>query len=198
MFAFRNQKVQRYRRARIRAMLVQDQQYGDTHIKVLKFVEISDIEQIKKEPTNIVDKALVEEAADLEAENDQDKGLEGVDQSDRDSQMSGNTINDDLRQIKENKSLISEKNVPKSIKCLQRTVILLLLSVITIACKANSYINYIFLLISWFFTAVELTFRFLQRSEIQEGVSAIDTAYNRTNVMTEILFYTRQLQFLAK
>ena len=45
----------KYRKARIRAILVQDDMYNGINIKVLKFVEVSDMDDIKKERSNIKD-----------------------------------------------------------------------------------------------------------------------------------------------
>lgn len=53
--------------------------------------------------------------------------------SEADSNISGGSVGEDLRHLKEFKSLISEKMVPKSIKCLEWTMFLLLLCMFAVA-----------------------------------------------------------------
>lgn len=116
-------------------MLIQESCYGGTEVKVLKFVEILAADQLKKQVSKSLEQA--EEAAAVgedhdDHDDDNEKAQEAADQSDIESNVSGN---EELRQIKENKAVISEKNVPKSIKNLKRTALALIFCVITIACK---------------------------------------------------------------
>ena len=88
--------------------------------------------------------------------------------------MSGASVNDDMRQLKDFKALISEKTEPKSIKFLKRTVLLLMAIMITL-------------------TAVILAYRIKQNSDVEEGYSAFYKAYYRLDEMADINFYTRWL-----
>ena len=63
--------------------------------------------------------------------NGNNQGEEG-NGSDKDSNISGGSINDEMRQLKDFKALISEKTEPKYIKILKRTVWLLMAIMITI------------------------------------------------------------------
>jgi ABC-type spermidine/putrescine transport system permease subunit I len=64
---------------------------------------------------------------------------EDVNQSDRESIDSGASINDEMRQLKDFKALISEKTEPKYIKILKRTVWLLIAIMITITAVILGY-----------------------------------------------------------
>ena len=61
------------------------------------------------------------------------RSIEDIDRSDRSSNISGSSVNEDLRQLKDFKALVSEKTVPKSIRTLKRTVIILLLILVGLA-----------------------------------------------------------------
>ena len=49
------------------------------------------------------------------------------------------SANDDMRQLKDFKALISEKTVPKSIKILKRTVLVLVAILIILTCKKSVF-----------------------------------------------------------
>lgn len=67
------------------------------------------------------------------------QGPDDVNQSDRDSNVSGASVNDEMRQLKDFKALISEKTEPKYIKILKRTVWLLMTIMITITAVILGY-----------------------------------------------------------
>eukprot|EP00331_Platyophrya_macrostoma_P019490 CAMPEP_0176470080 /NCGR_PEP_ID=MMETSP0127-20121128/40245_1 /TAXON_ID=938130 /ORGANISM="Platyophrya macrostoma, Strain WH" /LENGTH=784 /DNA_ID=CAMNT_0017864311 /DNA_START=1009 /DNA_END=3359 /DNA_ORIENTATION=- len=178
-------KMNRYRKAKIRVMLIQNETFHGLNLKVLKFVEVSDNEDLKHEKSNVKEEEEVEQEKGKEKENvleatnlENRSREESRDRSDIESNVSANSMNEENRQIKESKAVISEKNVPKSIKCLRRAVSLLLLISITIA-------------------SVELAYRFLQKDAVEEGITAIYTAYNRTDVMVDMIYQVRMLSLLA-
>lgn len=75
----------------------------------------------------------------IDPDEKQENMNESLNQSDKESSISAGTVNDEFRAIKESKAVISEKNVPKTIKCLRRAVLLLFLICITIACNKGFY-----------------------------------------------------------
>lgn len=166
---------------------------SDQPIKVIKFVEVSEnSDEIAKQKSgqnvqkeadaNKSTTAIVETAgADVKETNavNHEKSLEDVDKSDRSSNISGSSVADDLRQLKDFKALISEKTVPKSIKILQRTVFIAVLIFLGIS--------------SW-----ELSSRIAQRDDLLEGFSAIYSSYARGSLMADVNYNVRLLDLLAK
>ncbi|KAL4450352.1 hypothetical protein ABPG74_009058 [Tetrahymena malaccensis] len=98
--------------------------------------------------------------------------------SDRDSNISSSSVNEEVRQLKDFKSLISEKTVPKSISILKKTVISLIIVILVLS-------------------GVELSFKLSQGNEISTGFNSIFTSYQRTDIMADVNFYSRRVFNLA-
>ena len=94
-------------------------------------MEISENNEIKKQGTanSGVEEKVQTKATSKQNEeqkvNDALKSIEDLEKSDRDSNISGTSVNEDIRTLKDFKALISEKTVPKSIRILKRTIIIL-------------------------------------------------------------------------
>lgn len=185
----KKRKQIRYRKARIRAQIIDENEFGDQRVQILKFVEVDENEEIKQQKSGVEnqeksdDQAINRNASgkqQMEAEQNNNNPIDegNNNQSDRDSNYSGQSVNDDMRQLKDFKALISEKTEPKSIRILKRTVWILMLVVIVMA-------------------ALILGYRMQQNSDVQEGADAIYQAYFRHNIMADVNFYTRLLEMLA-
>jgi hypothetical protein len=81
--------------------------------------------------------------------------------------------------IKEFKNLMNEKSQARNIKCLKRTVILLGLSLILLS-------------------SVELAFKMLQNTDVDNGEQIIFNAYLRANLLGDVIFYCRMLDLLGR
>lgn len=135
----------KYRRLRVRASIVLEEKYlGGLCLRVLKFSEVLDVD-IKKEKSRMKEEMeeykdtgkreiMIESSAQYHAHEDESQ-KEEKDVSDRASHVSASSMNEEFRVFKEAKIAISEKNVPNSIQCLRRIVLLLLVFVIAISCN---------------------------------------------------------------
>jgi PAS domain S-box-containing protein len=187
-------KITKYRRAKIRAIMTQDEDHQDVTIKVLKFVEVNEMDDLKKQRSNVTasqanaapeekeGRSPEEQKATPEGPAGHGESAEDANRSDGDqnsSNVSGSSVNEDMRLLKDFKALISEKTVPKSIKILKRTVILLGICLITL-------------------TAVELSLKFNQASEMNQGVYAVYRSYQRHDYISNINFNIRYLYLLSQ
>ena len=137
------EKLTRYRKVKIRAVLIQEDNFDDNKIKTLKFVEVNDIDDMKKHKVN----SIVEEKEQIKSTSGQkeeqkintgvERSIEDLEKSERESNISGSSVNEELRTLKDFKTLISEKNVPKSIRILKRTIIVLGMILIILTGKFN-------------------------------------------------------------
>lgn len=117
---------------------------------------------------------------DKEKENmEKQQAEEDFQKSERESQVSNNSVNDDMRHLKDFKALITEKTVPKNIKILKRTVIFLLIIIVVL-------------------TGIELSYKINQKNDIEEGVSAINNAYLRHNTMVDVNYQARKISMSQK
>ena len=124
----------------MRVVLAEDTDYQDTNIKVLKLVEVYDEGEFKREVSVRVDgekqiEKEVSQRVDDEAKEHLDPNRSAeYERSDKDSSVSGgDQANDDIKQLKDFKALISEKTVPKSIKLLSRAILFMLLILVVLA-----------------------------------------------------------------
>lgn len=180
-------KEKRFRKTKVRVVLVDEQNYAEgLNLKVLKFVEVIDGDENRNNSMNDDDKKKDdvnksgEEAQENAKQGNEEASVEGDNNhSEGNSSISaGDSVNDDIRTLKDFKALISEKTTPKSIKILSRTVILIFALLIVLS-------------------SIELSFKFNQYNDFQAGVSTIATAYQRHNLMAEINYRIRKLQLLA-
>jgi len=125
----------------VRVVLAEDTDYQDTNIKVLKLVEVYDEGEFKREVSVRVDgeKQVEKEVSQRVDDDGKDQNLDPnrsaeYERSDKDSSISGgDQANDDIKQLKDFKALISEKTVPKSIKLLSRAILLVILILVILA-----------------------------------------------------------------
>jgi len=124
----------RYRRAKVRAVLIQDRTHlGKVTIKVLKFVEAND-EKLFKKAVTIISPDLkrgrnIDRADSLEILHE-----ETLSEAASNTSM-GSVAIDDIRQLKDMKAQISEKKVPSSISSLQKIAFSLIISLVVLTCK---------------------------------------------------------------
>jgi len=179
------EKEKRFKKTNVRVVLAEDTDYQDTNIKVLKLVEVYDEGEFKREVSVRVDgekqiEKEVSQRVDDEAKEHMDPNRSAeYERSDKDSSVSGgDQANDDIKQLKDFKALISEKTVPKSIKLLSRAILFMLLILVVLA-------------------ILILVFRLNQTSDFSDGIEAIGEAYDRTNLMAQINYDTDKLYILA-
>eukprot|EP01017_Pseudomicrothorax_dubius_P031785 TRINITY_DN4093_c0_g1_i1.p1 TRINITY_DN4093_c0_g1~~TRINITY_DN4093_c0_g1_i1.p1 ORF type:complete len:786 (+),score=179.07 TRINITY_DN4093_c0_g1_i1:207-2564(+) len=103
--------------------------------------------------------------------------MEDVDKSDHSSNVSGHSMADELRKLKDFKAMISEKTVPKSIRWLKRTVFCLFAGLVALA-------------------SIKLSYRFSQNDQAIEGLNAIYNSATRHSIMADINLNTRLLDLL--
>jgi hypothetical protein len=154
-------RERKYRKCKVRAIMIQDDDYADTNVKILKFIELKDGQdfEFKKESSLRQTAKEDDEKKDVtvekgeEGEHGKHEGNEDVSgqleekQSEGGSSVSagtflplfvdciGDTVNEDMRTLKDFKTMISEKTTPKSIKVLSRAVILIFILLIVLTCK---------------------------------------------------------------
>ncbi|CAD8089671.1 unnamed protein product [Paramecium primaurelia] len=172
------QKQQRYKKYKIKAFVQDETEFGDQKIQIIRFYEVDENEEIKQQRS-------MEPAAEEAQQNqmktvmkDEQQVQEDVNASEGESNLSGGSVNDDMRQLKDFKALISEKTEPKYIRILKRTVWFIMLLLIVLS-------------------ALILGYRMSQSSDVQEGADAIYLSYMRHNIMADVNFYTRLLQMLG-
>lgn len=175
-------KEKKFRKTKVRAILIQDDTYKDASMKVLKFFEVHDDDDLKKENSNVKQSAQdddkQEEAEERAKDNDaHDNSQENENRSEGSSLSAGEGA-DDIRTLKDFKALISEKTTPKSIKVLSRAVILMFILLIIL-------------------TSLDLAFRFDQIDTFKTGITTVQQGYQRHNLMAEINYRIRMLQLNA-
>ncbi|KAM3130308.1 hypothetical protein pb186bvf_017604 [Paramecium bursaria] len=171
-------KTQRYKKYKIKAYIQDTSDFGDLRIQIIKFHEADDNEDMKPQRSvepmadeqNIAKTTVKEELQPI-AEKDDNNNSDG-------SSVSGASVNDDMRQLKDFKAMISEKTEPKSIRILKRTVWFIMIILIILS-------------------ALILGYKINQNNDMQEGSNAIYTGYLRHNVMADVNFYTRLLSMLG-
>lgn len=100
-------------------------------------------------------------------------------------------MNEDLRQLKDFKTLISEKTVPKSIKILKRTIWILVTILIILTGNFFFRKNMLNLI------AVQLSQRLTQAENLREGGTAIRNSILRGTIISDINYEIRRLYSLA-
>jgi len=129
------EKEKRYRKAKVKLSLFQDDEYGDFSMKVLKFSEIQEDTEgdeqdrdradisVKHEDNFRQEKSLMK--VDLiDARSGDDLEKSGAMNQPQSEVESGNELNEEIRDLKEFKALISEKTIPKSIRILRNAAII--------------------------------------------------------------------------
>ena len=121
---------------------MQEDDFGDGSIKILKFVEVNEFDNMRKQKSEFSNEEKEQLKLKLEKKEEQktnveqmiavEKSIEDLEKSDRSSNIS---VNEELRTLKDFKALISEKKVPKSIIVLKRTIIALGIILIILTCN---------------------------------------------------------------
>ncbi|EAR98621.2 PAS domain S-box protein (macronuclear) [Tetrahymena thermophila SB210] len=188
-------KKTKFKRTRVRMNLIEEQTFEDRKVNVVKFVEVDETDegrskinqegyqgsaieqqQMKEiEKTQMMKQQWTQQQQIQQQHNDRDEEFNA---SDRDSNISSSSVNEEVRQLKDFKSLISEKTVPKSISILKKTVISLIIVILVLS-------------------GVELSFKLSQGNEISTGFNSIFTSYQRTDIMADVNFYSRRVYNLA-
>ena len=137
------EKEKRFRKTNVRVVLAEDTDYQDTNIKVLKLVEVYEEGEFKREVSVRMDGEKQLEKEVSHRVDDDGKGEQmdpnrsaEYEKSEKESSISGGEgANEDIKQLKDFKALISEKTVPKSIKLLSRAVMSVILILIILSSK---------------------------------------------------------------
>ncbi|EAR83936.2 PAS domain S-box protein (macronuclear) [Tetrahymena thermophila SB210] len=175
----------KYRQANIKVHLLDELDLGENlRIKIIKFTEqelnTDQLDQQLQSKQQVEDnnysKKNIEQSKRTqnnyqgfhEESQNQDAG------DDEGSNISGASVAEDLRHLKDFKQMISEKTEPKSILILKRTVLLLLIILMTLA-------------------IVTLVLKIQQQSDIQEGVNAINDSTIQISFIEQVNYYTRLL-----
>lgn len=111
--------------------------------------------------------------------NDHKRGLvqESVEEGELDGEDNENEL-EDIRLIKEFKTLMNRKSDSNNIKLLAKIMVMQVVALIIIV-------------------SVDLTYRLAQNSNTIEGENAIYYSYMRINTMSDVIFYSRMLDMLA-
>ncbi|KAL4478284.1 hypothetical protein ABPG72_016596 [Tetrahymena utriculariae] len=187
-------KKSKFKRTRVRMNLIEEQTFEDRKVNVVKFVEVDETDegrskinqegyqgsaieqqQMKEIERTQMMKQQWNQQQQIQQHNDREEEFNA---SDRDSNISNSSVNEEVRQLKDFKSLISEKTVPKSISILKKTVISLIIVILVLS-------------------GVELSFKLSQGNEISTGFNSIFISYQRTDIMADVNFYSRRVFNLA-
>jgi PAS domain S-box-containing protein len=181
------EKEKRYRKAKVKMSLYQDDEYGDFSMKVLKFSEIKEDTEsndqdradisVKHDDNSRQEKSLMKvDLMDARSGDDLEKsGAMGQPQSEVES---GNDLNEEIRDLKEFKAMISEKTIPKSIRILRNAAI-------------------IFALVLLGLSILDLCFFSALTNEFKEGTDTISNSFSRHDIIANINYNLRKLQLLA-
>jgi len=176
-----------FRIAQVGLNLIQDEDYNEFNLRVIRFIELTEENNISTSQVQIPDHnpSMTKSPSKHEQTAAKTVGIEeDIDRSgnqsneEMDSSAPGTEFNEDLRLLKDFKALISEKTVPKSIKILRNAVMA-------------------FALIFIILISLSLSFNLKEASEFKTGISTVNLAYRRTDVIGHIVWRLRKLQLLA-
>ncbi|KAL4466115.1 hypothetical protein ABPG74_004352 [Tetrahymena malaccensis] len=180
-------KFKRFRQAQIKVNLIIEQEFDlGLKVNVITFTE-TDNSVIQAQDNNAEEhffnnnnKTVIK--GETTFGKDDQKSQNGEHQNgkydDESSNVSGQSVNEDQRQLKDFKTLISEKTVPKKIKILNRTALLLLL----ILCGVSAY---------------DLGFKVSNENTVNEGLEAIQSGYVLSETLSTSIYYSNMLYELA-
>ena len=161
----------------------------DTRIHVLKFIELGTENEFENKLNNAKQKADSKHQQNDQGQQKseeivvvapvENRVLPNVQGSEKESQNSSTSLNEDLRLIKDFKNLMNEKSQARNIKFLKRTVIFLGLSLV-------------------FLSSVELAFKIIQNDDVASGEDIIYNSFMRTNLLGDVIFYCRMLDLLGR
>jgi len=153
------------------------------HVKILKFNEVND-DSSKNAKQNIMEEYAL---MDMKNSNKHDNGTgsqEHEDDVDETRSAASNVsmssaMADDVRQLKDMKAKISEKNTPSSIASLQ--LISMILTAVLVA-----------------LTALQLSEKGTWDNELEKGLEASRNTYQKISNLADINYYARTLMLLSK
>ncbi|EGR31396.1 PAS domain S-box family protein [Ichthyophthirius multifiliis] len=178
----------------VRMNLIEHQEFDDKKLNVVKFIELDDsdihimnsgenqgiqtsnIQNDHNQQSNFSQQQVIQQSVSHE-QNVKQNEPEII--TERESNVSNEEAQNEARQIKEFKQLISEKSVPKRIKILQATFITLLLVLLSI-------------------TGTELSYKKSQTTIVKQGTDQIYYSYMRQNIMADVNYQTRKIWAIAK
>jgi PAS domain S-box-containing protein len=177
-----------FRTAQVALTMMQDEDYNEFNLRVIRFFELPEENNISTSQVQLQENhptMMTKSPSKTEPQAAKTVGIEEeVDRSgnqsneEMDSSAPGTEFNEDLRLLKDFKALISEKTVPKSIKILRNAVIA-------------------FVLIFIVLISLNLSFSLKEVSEFRTGITTVNLAYRRTDVIANIVWKLRKLQLLA-
>ncbi|KAL4459259.1 hypothetical protein ABPG73_001296 [Tetrahymena malaccensis] len=172
----------KYRQANIKVYLMDELDLGENlRIKIIKFTEQElNTDQLDQQLSKqqIEDNNYSKRIEQSKRTQNNYQGFHEESQQeagdDEGSNISGASVAEDLRHLKDFKQMISEKTEPKSILVLKRTVLLLLIILMTLA-------------------IVTLVLKIQQQTDIQEGVNSINDSTTQISFIEQVNYYTRLL-----
>ncbi len=178
----RESLLKRYRVAQVRAHIVEDSIFLDkVHVKILKFNEVND-ESGKNVKTNMeYDMQNMKGSKKDEGTGSQEHDTDDVEatRSEASNVSMSSAMGDDIRQLKDMKAKISEKNTPSSIASLQ--LISFVLTGILIA-----------------LTAIQLNRKGTVDDNLEAGLTASRNSYKKITDLSDINYYARTLDLLSQ
>jgi len=180
------EKEKRYRKAKVKLSLYQDDEYVDFSMKVLKFSELREDTEgeeqerdisMKHEDVSKMEKSMMKvDIVDARSGDDLERsGAMGQPQSEIES---GNELNEEIRDLKEFKSMISEKTIPKSIRILRNAA-------------------FLFAIVLLGLSILDLCFFSALKNEFRDGTDTIANSFSRHDIIANINYNLRKLQLFA-
>ncbi|KAL4464830.1 hypothetical protein ABPG74_011391 [Tetrahymena malaccensis] len=189
----KHQLNKKYKKCEINLWLEEEFTYKDTTIHILKFVELQGegtsrneegLDQNILQQTQTKQIEIDQQVIDPNNHNEDEQNMENNQENENEEAAGHSSISqtsqdyEELRQLKDIKQAISEKTKPKTIKILQRSVVLIVI--------------FLFIL-----TSVDLAYKFKEYDMLQEAMNAIYYSYNRHSTMADINYSTRKIWFLS-
>lgn len=180
---YRESLQKRYRVAQVRAHIVEDSVFLDKlHVKILKFNEVND-ESGKNAKTNMMeyDMQNMKNSKQNEGTGSQEHDTDDVEatRSEASNVSMSSAMGDDIRQLKDMKAKISEKNTPSSIASLQLISFVLTAILITL-------------------TAIQLNRKGTVDDNLEAGLTASRNTYKKISDLSDINYYARTLDLLSQ
>lgn len=173
------EKLKRYKKYKIRAKIFSSDEWFDGALKV-NVLKFNEIEGEEFRSANSISDAR--DSVDNINQEDLELNVEQMEQSlnegGSDYMSSAGSINENNKELKEARALISEKNVPKNIKLLNRIFIVFLISLLIVY-----GVNFVMFL--------------LKNTNMNESLEAAAITYSRHSMLAETNFYCRKLNLAA-
>jgi PAS domain S-box-containing protein len=182
------QKAKRYKKYQVKAKITEDRKWfdGKLRVNVLKLTETGkdadsgeESEQEEKANNQGLDKdRRVEQVDEVEHANE-GPGNESVNNNDLgSSQISNEANNADIKAIKDFRAMFAEKNVPRTIKNLNR-------------------IFYSFIILLFAVSGLLIYFFSINKTIVSNANSSIQVSNSRHSLLAEINFFVRKLHLIG-